>query len=104
MPACQEGWGMDQMRAETQEERRMQTGLKARDAGWRVLLGVQHCILTYRPPPQLIKVDANQGKARNKGGAGQSQSPGYWRPATSVCGHGKVWNPDLEDSPIGMRG
>lgn len=51
MPACQEGRGMDQIRAETQGERRMQTGLEARDAGWRVLLGVRHCILTYRPPP-----------------------------------------------------
>lgn len=51
MPACQEGWGMDQIRAGTQGERRMQTGLKARDAGWGVLLGVQHCILTHRPPP-----------------------------------------------------
>lgn len=103
MPACQEGRGMDQIRAETQGERRMQTGLEARDAGWRVLLGVRHCILTYRPPPQLIKVEVNQSKARNKGGAGQSQSPGCWRPA-SVCGHGKVWKPDLEDSPVGTRG
>lgn len=48
MPSCQEGRVMDQ--AGTQGERRMQTGLEARDAGWRALLGVQHCILTHRPP------------------------------------------------------
>lgn len=34
LTVCQEGWGMDRIRAGTRGERRMQAGLQARDAGW----------------------------------------------------------------------
>lgn len=78
-----------------------QAGPKPRGASWRVLLGAQRCILPHRP--QLITM-AKQER-RGAVGTGQSQRPAWvrWRATTSVCGHRKVWKPDLEDSPVGME-